>query len=71
MSRVMAIFGNATAIGPVVGGWLAPSFGWPWIFLILAVFAWVVAVLVLLLLTESRPIEPRSPLRAGALLQDQ
>ena len=62
MAPMGAMFGIAAILGPLLGGWLADSFGWRWIFwffLPFGVFAWVAVAIAL-----------RSPRRTRAFTID-
>jgi len=59
MSRVMMIFGVAPVIAPMVGAVLLPLGGWHGIFWVLAVFSALLALALVLWLSETHPPELR------------
>lgn len=67
MSRVMMIFSLAPAIAPLVGGALVGFAGWRAIFVFLAAFGLLLAVLTWRFLPESLPVSARQPLHPVSL----
>jgi len=66
-SQLMLVMGVAPILAPLAGGWLLNAFGWPSIFVCLALFGALCARGVALWLVETRPSDsPPAPLR-GAL----
>ncbi|WP_203567955.1 multidrug effflux MFS transporter [Aestuariimicrobium ganziense] len=61
MAQVSMIFAVAPAVAPIVGGWLLQLGRWPVIFWFLTGFALFLAVLVLLVVPETHPVENRVP----------
>lgn len=59
MGRVLAVLGIPMLLGPifgpVLGGWLIDSFGWPWIFLINLPIGVVAVVLAVVVFAPDRP----------------
>jgi len=58
----------ATALGPVLGGWLVDQAGWRWVFLINAPVAAIAVLLALAAIPESRDRTARPPDWTGAAL---
>jgi EmrB/QacA subfamily drug resistance transporter len=54
-----AVFGISMALGPIVGGALVSSVGWPWIFLINIPLGLAAIILTLRFIPESRAPRPR------------
>ena len=63
-----AVFGIAMALGPIVGGGLVATAGWPWIFLINIPLGLAAIALTLRFVPESRAPRPRRFDPAGQLL---
>ncbi|PID53523.1 MAG: Bcr/CflA family drug resistance efflux transporter [Micrococcales bacterium] len=68
MSRVMTIFAIAPVVAPIIGGWLLLIGDWPVIFLFVAGYAAVLALVVWRVLPETLPAAGRQPMHVGALL---
>lgn len=68
MSHVMMVFALAPAVAPMVGGLILELAGWRAIFVALAAYGFVLAVVCRALLPESLPPERRQPLHPRALL---
>ena len=66
-----AVFGIAMALGPIVGGGLVATAGWPWIFLINVPLGLAAIVLTLRFVPESRAPRPRRFDPVGQLLFDR
>jgi DHA1 family bicyclomycin/chloramphenicol resistance-like MFS transporter len=62
MSHVSVLFAIAPAIAPVLGGYLHEWFGWRSVFVFLALFAAVLAIVSAVVLPETLPVERRHPL---------
>jgi len=58
----------ATALGPVLGGWLVDEAGWRWVFLINGPVALVAVLLALVAIPENRDDRAEPPDWAGAVL---
>lgn len=71
LGRVYSTIGSALALfpalGPVIGGVIAESYGWQSIFLFLIAFAFIIGLLVLVSLPETHPVASRSATRLGPL----
>ena len=68
MSAITIMFSVGPALAPVIGGWVHVWLGWRAVFASMAVYALVLALLVLRKLPETLPVAERTPLRFGALL---
>ncbi|MGQ5523830.1 multidrug effflux MFS transporter [Chitinimonas sp. PSY-7] len=62
MSRISMVFGVAPAIAPMIGGLIGSRWGWESTFGFLAVFALVLLVTCWRWLSETHPVQARSPL---------
>ena len=62
MSVVSLVMIVAPLIAPLIGGYLTVLFGWPSIFILIAIIALIVIVLVMLKIPETLPKEKRQPL---------
>jgi len=69
MSYIMAVFGIAPALAPILGGWLLAWFGWPAIFIFIAIFTLLLFVACLLALKESLPVAERAPFHFSAIVR--
>ena len=68
MSQISMIFGIAPAIAPIIGGWILGVSRWQDIFWFLALFSFVLLVVVARWLPETHPAEKRLPLNLPALV---
>jgi MFS transporter, DHA1 family, multidrug resistance protein len=68
ISLLILVLSVSPLFAPTVGGFVATSVGWPWIFAILAAFALVVIVLTGLLPRGHKP-DPTISLKPGAMLR--
>ncbi len=59
MAQVMMVFALAPAVAPIVGGWLHSWAGWRSVFIFLALYGGVTALLVLAILPETHPQQLR------------
>ncbi|WP_440995766.1 multidrug effflux MFS transporter [Arhodomonas sp. SL1] len=70
LSHLATAMALAPAIAPVFGGYLLVLAGWPSLFLLVAVYASVVTVVVAWALPEPLPASNRQPIRAGVILSN-
>lgn len=68
LSLLFLVLSVSPLFAPSLGGFVATTIGWPWIFVILAAFAAIVMMLVGLLLPEGHKPNPEISLRPGAIL---
>ncbi len=69
MSYSTMMFSLAPALAPIVGGWIALSYGWRAVFLFLGAYAWILALCCLILLPETLPAAKRQPLALRPLFR--
>ncbi len=62
MSYSTMMFSLAPAVAPIVGGWIALSYGWRAVFVFLGVYAWLIALCCCLFLPETLQASERQPL---------
>jgi DHA1 family bicyclomycin/chloramphenicol resistance-like MFS transporter len=68
LSLLMLVLSVSPLFAPTIGGFIAATAGWRWIFIVLAGFALVVMVLVATLLPAARQADPQMSLRPRAIL---
>ncbi len=67
MSYSTMMFSLAPAVAPIVGGWIALSYGWRAVFVFLGLYAWLIALCCCLLLPETLQASERQPLAVRPL----
>ena len=70
LSLLILVLSVSPFFAPTVGGYVATTIGWPWIFAILAAFALVVMALLWLVLPEGHKPDPDISLRPGAIMRE-
>ncbi len=70
LSLLILVLSVSPFFAPTVGGYVATTIGWPWIFAILAAFALVVMALLWLVLPEGHKPDPDISLRPGAITRE-
>ena len=59
MSYISAVFGLAPALAPILGGWILAGWGWRWIFYLIALFTFLLAIACIFALPESLAVKNR------------
>ena len=70
LSLLILVLSVSPFFAPTVGGYVATTIGWPWIFAILAAFALVVMALLWLVLPEGHKPDADISLRPGAIMRE-
>ncbi|PCS22378.1 MFS family multidrug transport protein, bicyclomycin resistance protein [Candidatus Enterovibrio escicola] len=70
ISFITLVMTVAPLIAPLMGGYLSLWFGWRSIFWVLAIFAVLVIVLIVIFIPETLSVEHRPPLRIGSTLRN-
>ena len=70
MSAITIMFSVGPALAPVIGGWVHVWLGWRAVFASMAVYALVLALMVIRRLPETLPVTQRTPLHFGALVRN-
>ena len=70
LSLLILVLSVSPFFAPTVGGYVATTIGWPWIFAILAAFALVVMALLWLVLPEGHKPDADISLRPGAITRE-
>jgi MFS transporter, DHA1 family, multidrug resistance protein len=69
LSLLFLVLSVSPLFAPTIGGFVATTVGWPWIFVILAGFALIAIALVAVFLPEGRQPDRDISLRPGAILK--
>ena len=69
LSLLFLVLSVSPLFAPSIGGFVATTVGWPWIFVILAGFAVIVMILIAVYLPEGHQPDPDISLRPGAILR--
>jgi len=69
LSLLFLVLSVSPLFAPSIGGFVATTAGWPWIFVILAGFAVIVMALIAVLLPEGRQPDPDISLRPSAIMR--
>lgn len=64
---IFPFVGVSPALAPVIGGWLNSTFNWQACFYFTAIFAFILLILVIFFLDESRPKEKRTAIHIKAI----
>jgi DHA1 family bicyclomycin/chloramphenicol resistance-like MFS transporter len=68
-SWLILILGVSPLLAPTLGGFIAASLGWQWIFITLALIVFVILVVTLLFLPEGQAPDPTISLKARPMLE--
>src|SRR5580692_6913552 len=70
ISLLILILGVSPLLAPTVGGYVSIHLGWPWVFIVLALFALLMVVICWWRLPEGHPPDPGVSLRPGPICRN-
>ena len=70
LSLLLLVLGASPMIAPTVGGYIATTFGWRTIFLVLAILSIIITLLTIFFLPESYPPDRSFSLKPGPILRN-
>jgi DHA1 family bicyclomycin/chloramphenicol resistance-like MFS transporter len=69
-SLLLLVLGASPLIAPTVGGYIVTTFGWRFVFLILAVLSVIILLLTIFFLPDSYPADPHFSLKPGPIIRN-
>jgi MFS transporter, DHA1 family, multidrug resistance protein len=69
-SLLLLVLGASPLIAPTVGGYVVVTFGWRFVFLILAILSVLIMLLTIFFLPDSYPADPNFSLKPGPIIRN-
>jgi DHA1 family bicyclomycin/chloramphenicol resistance-like MFS transporter len=69
-SLLLLVIGASPLIAPTVGGYVVVTFGWRFVFLILAILSVLILLLTIFFLPDSYPADPNFSLKPGPIIRN-